>query len=470
MQISDSQAIMKSLKVFYKDGMKSLLERDGSAIKEVPFVKVEGKTYNISNIAGRGGAVAGNWVAAKAKAGSRGLQAEYAVEPGNIWATHTVLKNEIAAGKTHLGSYAPLLARGFYRSTKALRTALAASFYGRGYGEVGILLEAIASSAVDAEVDVKLTKDAIVKLDVEQDIVFKTNTTDAESSSTLAGEVIEILPGFSGVKIRVTKAGSASAGAVVCLAGSAFAEGSPILPMGLDGWLPIVNGRTGEAWNTYISQAFFAQHRKVASDRMAGYFYNAPASEKYTDSLINALYFARFGGMEPDIIIVNTEDRAQISKELTNLDHYYSATNSKAARKVNVGNEDFSVSAATNYVDLIVDDTFCPLGRFFIGNKSAWEYAIWFSKQDQNKDDGISTLEPGKQEPEDLESFNFDEGVSKLNIEDYITIQDGVDTPRGPGVTVGLGFMGALCVTDTSAWVTGVFAVADKTKVLGWQA
>jgi hypothetical protein len=97
---------------------------------------------------------------------------------------------------------------------------------------------------------------------------------------------------------------------------------------------------------------------------------------------------------------------------------------------------------------------------------------IWLSKQDQNKDDGISTNEPGKPGINDVENFNFDDGASKLNIEDYITIEPNAGTWRGPAVSVILGFVGSLACYDPSANVVGVFAQADGdyTKVLGWNA
>ena len=156
--LTDSEAIEKSLKIVYKDGMKSLLVRPGSGIKEVPFHKVEGKAYNFSSIAGRGGAVSGNFLNAKRKAGEKGLQAEYSVEPGAIWASYTVLKTELAAAKTNLGAYMPIFKRDFYRATTALRQTLSMSLYGRGYGEVAVLGTAITSAAVDDVVNISIDK------------------------------------------------------------------------------------------------------------------------------------------------------------------------------------------------------------------------------------------------------------------------------------------------------------------------
>ena len=176
-------------------------------------------------------------------------------------------------------------------------------------------------------------------------------------------------------------------------------------------------------------------------------------------------------GGNGDIILMNMEDRAALAQQLQNAGtQYMSSTESTKSRKVNVGIEQVGVTQVTNFIDFIVDDVDCPKGKFYIGDRSAWEMLIWASKQDQNKNDGISTLEPGKEEPESVDAPNFDDFTSKLNIDDYITIQDGVDTWRGPGVSVHLGFIGALAVTDTSAWVVGLIPAADYSNVLGYSS
>ena len=93
------------------------------------------------------------------------------------------------------------------------------------------------------------------------------------------------------------------------------------------------------------------------------------------------------------------------------------------------------------------------------------------AKNNQNKDDGISTNEPGKPDINDVDEFSFNDGVSKLDIDDYVTITDNVNTWRGPAVTVTLGFVGALAVFDPSANVVGYLPAAygnEATKVLGW--
>lgn len=473
--LTDSEAIEKSLKIVYKDGMKSLLVRPGSGIKEVPFHKVEGKAYNFSAVAGRGGAVSGNFLNAKRKAGEKGLQAEYSVEPGAVWASYTVLKTELAAAKTNLGAYMPIFKRDFYRATTALRQTVSSSLYERGYGEKAVLTTAITSAAVDDVVNITLDKCATTKFDVDTEIVIKATINAAEENATNEGIVVGILPGYSGIKVKITKAGTSAAGSVICLKGSTIPGTSkPILPIGLDAWLPIAYGRenpTGTtSWDDFIGTSFCGQNRSAAPDRMAGGFYKpASASEKIYEALENALFLDRMQGGNADIILMNMEDRAALQQQLQAAGtQYMSSTESTKSRKVNVGIEAVGISAETNFVDFIVGDIDCPKGKFYVGDRSAWEMLIWASKQDQNKNDGISTLEPGKEEPESVDAPNFEDFTSKLNIEDYVTIQDCVDTWRGPGVSVHLGFIGALAVTDTSAWVVGLIPAADYSNVLGY--
>ena len=486
--LTDSDAILKSLKVVYKDGMKSLLVRPGSGIKEVPFHKVEGKVYNFSAIAGRGGAVSGNFLAAKEAARSdRGQQAEFSVEPGAIWSSYTIMKNELAAAKTNLGAYLPIFKREFYRATTALRQTLSMSLYGRGYGEIAVLGSAITSPSVGDEIDITLDKCATSKLDIKSQIVIKAKINDAESSAKIAAEVIRLLPGYKGVKIKVLSGisqfgtsavsispATAAAGSVICLAGSTDGSTGPGLPIGLDGWLPIAYGRENPAgtndWDSFIHAPFCGVVREDAVDRLCGGFYKpASASEKIYEAIENALLLDRMQGGNGDIILMNMEDRAALAQQLQNAGtQYMSSTESTKSRKVNVGIENVGVSQVTNFIDFIVDDVDCPKGKFYIGDRTAWEMLIWSSKRDQNKDDGIGTLEPGKEEPESLDAPSFEDYASKLNIEDYITIQDGVDTRRGPGVFVHLGFIGSLAVTDTSAWVVGLIPSSDYSNVLGY--
>lgn len=475
--LTNEEAILKSLKIKYKDGMGSLLGREGSAIKEINFEKAEGKAYNFSAVAGSGGAVAGNFLTAIAKATDKGQQAEFSVEPGAIWSTYTLMKTEIEAGKTNIGAYAPIFNREFFRATSNLRKTLSSAFYGRGYGEIAMTK---ASITVTANTDFTVTLDPseTQKLEVGREVIFKSTIGDQEENAIVTGTVKSILGGMKGVVITPAtgSSGTIPAKSIVCYKGSTVpGTTTPLLPIGLDAWLPIVEARNaaGSVWPGYIATTFCAQNRSSNPDRMAGAFYvPATGTEKKIDSLQNALTLNRAMGGNADMIIVNMFDRAEMAAEVNTQNQYFSGTDNKRSRKVNVGLEDLSVSAATNLVEMIVDDIDCPRGKFYVLTKDTLGMLIWFSKQDQNKDDGIATNEPGKPGVDDVENFDFGDGTSRLNVEDYITVEDGVHTVRGPGVAVTLGFMGALACFDPSANVVGVFANAsqDYSTVLGYTA
>lgn len=474
---SDVEAIRKTLKVTYKDGMGVLFGREGSVIKEIDFQKAEGKAYNFSAISGRGGAVAGNYLQAEALASETGSQAEFSVEPGAIWATHTINKVDLAAAKSNLGAYAPIFKREFYRSTASLRKTLSSAFYGRGYGEFGINPSAITVADTSTEYSVVLDPSATQKVDKDTRIVFKTNIGDAEESALATGVVTKLLPGMKGFKFRADAVPSAAipAGAIICVKGSTVPGTSkPLLPIGLDAWFPIVKGRdeTETDWTSFIATTFCGEDRSTMVDRLAGAFYKpASASEKILDSLQNALLINRAMGGDADLIAMNLFDRAEAAKEIAVQNQYRSSTESKSARKVNVGFEDFSVSASTNIVDLIVDDIDCPRYKFYVLTKSSIAMLIWLAKQDQNKDDGIGTMEPGKPDINDADDFAFGEGISKLNVNDYVTVTDNAKTWRGPAVLVTLGFVGALACFDPSANVVGYLPAAygnEASMILGW--
>ena len=479
---SDVEAIRKTLKVVYKDGMGVLFGREGSAIKEIDFQKAEGKAYNFSAISGRGGAVAGNYDDAVTLASQRGSQAEFSVEPGTIWATYTVDKVDLAASKSNLGAYAPVFKREFYRATASLRKTLSSALYGRGYGEfainpadISITVDPDGTNVSSKEYSVVLDPSATQKIDVGTKIVFKTNIGDAEESALTSGTVTALLSGMKGFKFRADKAATVPAGAIICVKGSTVPGTSkPLLPIGLDAWFPIVKGRdeSDQDWKDYISAAFCGEDRSQMVDRLAGAFY-APASgtEKILDSLQNALLLNRSMGGDADLIIMNTFDKAEAAKEIAVQNQYKTPTDSKSARKVNVGFEDFSVSASTNIVDLIVDDIDCPRYKFYALTKSSIAMLLWMAKRDQNKDDGIGTMDPGKPTIDDAEDFALGDCVSKLDVNDYITVTDNAHSWRGPAVLVTLGFCGALAVFDPSANVVGYLAGAygnEASKILGW--
>lgn len=473
--ISDIDAIRKSLKVVYKDGMGTLLGREGSAIKEIDFQKAEGKAYNFSAVAGRGGAVAGNYTQALNLASDSGQQAEFSVEPGAIWSTYVINKVDLSAAKSNLGAYAPILKREFYRATAGLRKTLSSALYGRGYGEFAIAPSAITVADTSTEYTVALDPSATQKVDVGTKIVFKTNIGDAEENALVSGTVTKLLPGMKGFAFKGDAAGSITAGAIICVKGSTIpGTANPLLPIGFDAWFPIVEGRNpaGSSWPTYISATFCGENRSASVDRMAGAFYApASASEKIIDTVQGALLLNRSMGGDADMIVMNMFDRADLAKEIAVQNTYFSDTKSKATRKVNVGIEDFSVSSSTNLVDLIVDDIDCPRYKFYVLTKSTLAMLIWMAKNNQNKDDGVSTNEPGKPDINDVDEFSFNDGVSKLDIDDYVTITDNVNTWRGPAVTVTLGFVGALAVFDPSANVVGYLPAAygnEASKVLGW--
>lgn len=479
---SDVEAIRKTLKVTYKDGMGVLFGREGSAIKEIEFQKAEGKSYNFSAISGRGGAVAGNYLQAESLASQMGSQVEFSVEPGAIWSTYTISKVDLAASKNNIGAYAPVFKREFYRATASLRKTLSSAFYGRGYGEFAINPSAITTTAVaedqtPPEYSVTLDPSATQKIDKDTRIVFKTNIGDAEEQAIITGTVTKLLPGMKGFKFRPDTRASITIpeGAVICVKGSTIPGTSkPLLPIGLDAWFPIVKGRdeSDTDWTSYISTAFCGEDRSNMVDRLAGVFYApASASEKILDSLQNALLLNRSMGGDADLIIMNTFDKAEAAKEIQVQNQYRTPTDSKSARKVNVGFEDFSVSASTNIVDLIIDDIDCPRYKFYALTKKTIAMLLWMAKRDQNKDDGIGTMDPGKPTVDDAEDFAFGDGVSKLNVDDYVTITDNARTWRGPAVLVTLGFVGALAVFDPSANVVGYLAGAygnEATKILGW--
>ena len=462
--ISSDVAILNILKVWYKDGVENLLYRNSPVLKEIEKTKVEGKQQNFAAVYSRGGAVAPDFIVARQKAAQNVKNAEFSVVPGQLFSVFNYNAKEVQASLSKRGAYMKVAGNKAFAATEAFRKTLAASLYGRGYGEIGI----ISSISVTANTpsNITLTEDAIIKIDIGSQIAVKAST-----SATAIGTVLEVnsIDESTGTVNVTPSATFASTNPVVlALNGSMDASGNPIMPMGLDGWLPIVNGRQGATWNTYIGTSFYGVNRAVAPDRLAGQFYAAPTGEKKSVSVQNLIRKIRRAGGQPDLIIMNDVDWFELAKEVETTNTLFTQTASKGKKKATVGFSDFGAAFSTNWIDNIYDDPYAPAGKFYILDKSAVEYFVYTNAEVVN--DGVASNEPGKQNPEELNDAGRENDAYKLLIDDIITTQPGQATTDGPSVEATLNFFGSLAVTNPSVNGVGIFADVTTATLLGYQA
>lgn len=441
MAISASTSILAMLKVFYKDGVENLMFRNSPVLKKIKKERVEGKTQNFSAMYGRGGAVGGDFTKARTAAATVSKAVEFAVEPGQLFSVYDMNAKEVQASQTKRGAYMKIAGAKMFAASESFRKTLAAALYGTGYGEIA--MAPAESFTASTPIDITLPDYAIMAIDIDSKIDVKATLNAVAPKVTLTVNSID------GNTVNVTPSVTASSLATdyLCIAGSNDGT-KPLLPVGLAAWLPTKR--------TNLGTAFFGVERNIAPDRLAGAFYDASAiNEKKSESVQKLLQRCRRQGSQADLIIMNDSDFLEFSKEIATDNTYFTQTSTKAKREANVGFDKFSASFSTNYIENIVDDPYCPKGRFYILDS---EYvALWSYTNTDKVNDGVEGNNPGKQNPMEMDGEGKTETPYGLIIDDYLNIQPGEATVNGPAMEVTLQMFGSFVVTNPSVCGVGLF-------------
>lgn len=461
MAISTNDNIKALLKVYYKDGVENLMFRNSPLLKKLQKNRIEGKTYNFSAMYGRGGAVAGDFTKARNLAASVSKNVEFAVEPGQLFSVYTMNAKEVQASVNKRGAYMKVAGAKMFAASEGFRKTIAASLYGRGYGEL-CFAPASVSLTQDTAADITLPMDAIMKIDVGSELVIKTSVA-GDSTSIKATLTVNAITGTS-VNVTPSATYETAATDVICLAGSMDASGAPLLPVGLGGWLPAVGSRTGINWQTYINSKFFNVERKAAPDRLAGAFYAEASSTAKKANAVEALLMqVRRQGSLADMIVMNDEDWLAMSAEIATSNTYFTQTSTKESKKAAIGFDSFAASFSTNYVENIIDDPYCPKGEFFILDSTAVEFDTLTNTD--KVEDGVAGNNPGKPDPMSDENNGHEADPYKLIIDDYINVQAGEADVNGPCSEVTLMLFGTFAVTNPSNCGHGLFYGANPVSI-----
>lgn len=460
--ITADQSILNVLKVYYKDGVENLMFRNSPLLKKINKTRVEGKQQNFAAVYSRGGAVAGDFLIAEAKAAENVRNAEFKVTPGQIFSVFSYNAKEVQSSLSKKGAYMKVAGNKAFAATEAFRKTLASALYGRGYGEIGVVADAITFTA-NTPADLPLTDDAMMKVAVGSTLVLKesvaaTNNLITLDVTSLDGNVATVTP-------RTTYTGVG--GEIVALAGSMDASGSPYLPMGLDAWLPIVNGRSGATWASYIQTPFFGVTRSVAVDGLAGSFVGITADESKKATVQKLLRKVRRYGSKADLIVMNDNDWLALADEIQSTNTYFTQTSSSGRRQANVGLNKLTAGFSTNFIDNIIDDPYCPQGKFYILDSDVVE--LWSYTNAETINDGIAGNEPGKPDAEESNNKGKENDPYKLLIDDFITTEPGTATSDGPAVRVTFQLFGSFVILDPSVCGVGIFSDADTDTLLGYK-
>lgn len=455
MAISADQSILSLLKVYYKDGVENLMFRNDPVLKSLSKEKIEGKTYNFSAMYGRGGAVSANYTIAKKVAANNTKAAEFAVEPGQLFSVCSFNQKEVLASKTKAGAFMKVAGAKFFAATEAFRKQMAAALYGRGYGE---LCHSGYATAIkkDTAFDLTLPSHAVMAIDIDSQLVLK---AAVDSATVKCHLTVTNIDDANGVVTVVSDAdvNAPLATDVICFDGSMDANGKPLLPMGLGGWLPTVGKRTGATWTNYIKERFYGVDRSVAPSRLAGAFVDGTGDAKKIDTIVKLLKQARRQGSAADMIVMNDNDWAAVAKEIEATNTYMSVTNNgngKNKKDASIGYSELTASFSTNFFDSVIDTPYCPEGVFFVLDKNAIEVAAYTNPD--KLEDSVPGNEPGKADPM-VEGADVENRPYQLLAEDYLSIQPGQDTADGPASVVSLSFFGSITVTNPSNCGVGIF-------------
>ena len=455
MAISANASILAMLKVYYKkEGIQNLLFRNSPLLKKMNKERVEGKEQRFAAMYSRGGAAGGDFTAAKNQAATVAQTAEFCVTPGQLFSVYTMNAKEVAASRSNAGAYMRVGGAKMFAASESFRKTLAAALYGSGYGELCAVPSGGWSFTASTDATITLPEDAVMKIDVGSKLVVKATLTTAETSATNTLTVKKI----NGTSVTVTPSGNddPSEGYIVALAGS-MSGNNPLLPVGLDGWLPVTKKRTGETWASYIATSFFGVDRSVNPDRLAGAFYNGTgASEAKKSCVTKLIKTLRRQGSLCDMIVMNDDDFLAFSAELETTNTYFTATSTKEKKTANVGFSDITAAFSTNYIENCIDDPYCPKGRFYVLSSDAVEF--WgYTNTEKALNDGVEGNNPGKQDPMTMDADDKANDPLQLLVDDLFTISGGSDTVDGPATMVTLNLFGSFVVTNPSVCGVGEF-------------
>ncbi|MCQ2082527.1 MAG: hypothetical protein MJZ11_12805 [Lachnospiraceae bacterium] len=456
--------MLNVLKEWYGDKVESSLFRNSPIFGKIGKERIEGKSYNFPALAGFNGGVGGDYTKALANAAKTGATAQFAVTPGQVFGAVSFSAKEELQSKTNRGAFCRIADAKLFTSFDQIQKVLATALYGRGYGEVCRSGWKPASNVASGESVVisSLPEYAMMTFVPGMEIDVKSDITSSAVIVTLAiteanGNAITAI-----AKGAVTSAALATSN-VLCVAG-AMNGAEALLPMGLAGWLPNVAKRTGANWTTYVKTKFFSVDRSANQDALCGAYYDGSAvNEEKKVAVQKLLRKVRRQGSKADIILMNDEDWANMSTNLDTTNSYFTQTSSKAKKTINAGVAEMTAAFSTNFIENIIDDPFCPVGRFYILDSDKVKF-VGYSNAEKALDTGIAGNEPGSKE------FTEDGSASDkpyaLLIDDILTLQPGTAGVDGPTTVVGINVYGSFVITNPAKCGVGNFYNTDDLQAL----
>lgn len=424
------QDVVNVLKEFY-DGQEvsSLLGRNSPVLEKIEKRRVGGKEYPVPYLTSGSGAVCADFSKVKAGVARWGKTDRASVGYNSIFSSFTVSLKEMEAAKKDAGSFVDLIMLKSFSALDGLRKVFGLSLYGKGDGFIGSNTVAIATG--NQTITVNNYSAAAIDLGTQIVIADKdgtlipsynpTITAIERGDSTSVLTLSDVIPSITQIEIGE---------------GSIYIDGcgtpdSPLLPVGLDAWLPTVADRTGDDWNTYIKKAFFGVDRSKYTARLAGNFVKQGAGEKIADCVVRLLQRIRTAGGVPDMVVMNPEDYNTMISELgeqLKLMQNINTADKKNKNEVVRGISDFKFAFSTSWLEYVIDDPLCPKGKVYIIDQKKFKF-ISLSNVTPIVNAETNNVNPGA--PEIVKTSKAPDQYN-LNFDDFCTVQP-FDLPDGPG-------------------------------------
>lgn len=433
--------------------------RNSPVLKMIQKTEIGGDKYIVPVILGNGGAAAGDLTVANsiATANGAGNNQQFAVTPGQLFATFTILTQDILATRQLRGAFVPVPVLRMFQGLDAFRKLAATALYGTGFGEVGqvaptgygITPGAITQSATNT---ITVPANYMYKLSVGSQIVFTNGATPASTLRNVTSTITKIgTPGGTPLYPTVVLTMSSGAGTTftpnatdwIELAGSRSGSATPLLPVGLPGWLPFSRGSLGTP--------FYGVDRSVNEIGGAGNFVqrSGVGPERYVDVTVRAVQAVRASGGEPDMLICSPLTYSQIVIEMNAQATLFQSINTgdkKSSNEVVKGISEMRWAFSSSWVGVTIDDPQCPDNYGWIIENDTLEFAGLTNTQTPLSD-GVTGNSPGKQDVGQISSPDLSYQYIKDN---YLTINDGPDQANGTTVKVTINMFGNFAVHNPS--------------------
>lgn len=364
--------VLAVLKECYKEqDVQNTLFRNSPTLAKITKFRASGKYYVVPMLYARGGCVTGTFTGIAALVSNRARNTSAKVDYGQCFSGFAISPKEHNASDMDEGSFVALIKEFFFASNEAMRKTVGAAVFGTGFGEVAKV------STVDAgRLEFTIQTWGAMGMDIGSNIVFATGPyPNGVLRSATPNEVSKIQDNGDGtvtVTVSTQYPATVAPNDWVCIDG--FRSGStPLLFVGLEGWLPTVGNRDGAEWTAYIATPFFDVDRSLYPSRLAGEFIlrdtvTSP-NETYSNAIIRGIRAVRRNGGKPDMIVLNDEDYATVIKEIDAYKQYFQQINGPAKRdKVELvrGISNMMFAFSSTWLEYVVDDPYCPKGKAYI--------------------------------------------------------------------------------------------------------